>query len=74
MNGASKTAPAVKNPPAAFSLFNDTGVDFCGEAMGELILYPRANTNESVSPSRRTGGSFVSALINGRSNFPITHA
>ena len=35
----------------------------------------RAPTNESVSaPPRRTGGSFVSAIINDRSSFGITLA
>ena len=40
----------------------------------EVILpHPRANERVGIPP-RRTGGSFVSALINGRNNFGITIA
>ena len=37
-----------------------------------FIPYPRANEPVGIPP-RRTGGSFVSTLINGRNKFRITH-
>ena len=41
--------------------------------MAAYIPYPRANEPIAIPP-RRTGGSFVSALNNGRNSFRITQA
>ena len=38
-----------------------------------VIPYPRANKPVALPP-RRTGGSFISALTNGKNNFQIAHA
>ena len=43
------------------------------QTASNLIPYPRANEPVAIPP-RRTGGSFVRALINRRNNFRITHA
>ena len=56
----------VTRPPARRGLH--AGV------LGPASSPTRALTNESVSPPRRTRDSFVSALINGRNIFRITHA
>ena len=40
----------------------------------QYIPYPRANELVGIPPPRRTGGSFINALINRRSNFQIIHA
>ena len=44
-----------------------------GMATVRTIPYPRAN-EPVVIPPRRTGGSFLRTLINGRNNFRITHS
>ena len=43
------------------------------EEMIPDIPHPRANERVGIPP-RRTGGSFVSVLINGRNSFGITQA